>query len=133
VNSLIILKAADVSAIYKGSEPISIVNYRPISVPSAIPKVFERLLERQIVPFIDTKNIYSAYRKKYSAERALIRVIENIRKIFDSKGVLGKISIDLSKIFDCMPHDVLITKLNVCGFGAQSLRLIANCFSNGKQ
>ena len=38
------LKAVDVSAIHKGSDPTSKRNYRPISVPSAMSKVFERLL-----------------------------------------------------------------------------------------
>ena len=43
-----LLKAVDVSAIHKGSDPT-------ISLPSAMSKVSERLLEKQIVPFIDTK------------------------------------------------------------------------------
>ena len=43
------LKAVYVSAIHKGSDPTSRINYKPISVPSAISKVFERLLEKQIV------------------------------------------------------------------------------------
>ena len=45
----------------------------------------------------------------------------------DSKGVAGMISID------CMPHDLIVAKLNAYGFGIQSLRLIANCFSNRRQ
>ena len=120
------LKAVDVSAIHKGSDPTSKGNYRPISVPSAMSKVFERLLEKQIVPFIDTKisALLCAYRKNYNAEQALIRVTEKIRKTLDSKGVAGMISMDLSKAFDCMPHDLLIAKLNAYGFGTQSLRLL---------
>ena len=97
--------------------------------------VFERLLEKQIVLFIDTKisALLCAYRKNYNAEHALIRVTEKIRKTLDSKGVAGMISMDLSKAFDCMPHDLLIAKLNAYGFGTQSLRLIANYLSNRKQ
>ena len=36
------------------------------------------------------------------------------------------ISMSLSKPFDCMPHDLLIAKLNTYGLGEQGLRLIAN-------
>ena len=123
-----LLKAVDVSAIHKGSDPTSKINYRPISVPPAMSKVFERLLEKQIVPFIDTKisNLLCAYRKNYSVEHVLIRVTEIICKTLDSKGIVGVISMDLSKAFHCMPHDLLIAKLNAYGFGTQSLNLIAN-------
>ena len=129
------LKATGVSAIQKGSDPTSKFNYRPISVPSAMSKVFERLIKKQIVPFIDTNtpNLLCADRKNYRAEHAHIRVIKKILKTLDSKGVVDKISMDLSKAFDCMPHDLLIAKLNTYGFEAQSLRLIANHFSNWKQ
>ena len=65
------------------------------------------------VPFLDTKisNLLCANWKKNSAECALTRVIEKIRKTLDSKGVASMISMDLSNAFDCMPHDLLIAKL----------------------
>ena len=50
-----LLKAVDVSAIHKSSDPTSKINYRPISVPSSMFKVFERLLEKQIVPLSTLK------------------------------------------------------------------------------
>ena len=81
-------------------------------------QVFERLLEKQLVLFIDTKifNLLCAYRKKYSAEHALIKIIDKLYKTLDSKGVLGMISMDLSTVIDCMPHDLLIAKLNALLF-----------------
>ena len=95
-------------------------------------KVFEHLLEEQIVPFIDTKisTLLCAYRNNYSAEHTLIRVTETIRKTLASKGVAGMISMDLSKAYDCMPHDLLIAKVNAYGFGTQSQSLIQNYFLN---
>ena len=71
--------------------------------------------------------------KNCSAEHALIQVTEKIGKTLDLKDVSGMISTDLSKAFDCMPHYLLIAKLNAYGFGAQILRLIANYLSNRKQ
>ena len=104
------------------------VNYRPISVTTAMSKVFERLLAKQVNSFVTTKisNLLCAYRKGHSAQHALIRLIETIRKILDRKGVAGIILMDLSKAFDCMPHNLLIAKLKAYGFGLPGLRLIEN-------
>ena len=58
------LKLADVSAVYKDCNSSSKSNYRLISVLSAFSKVFERLLERQMAPFIEPKlasNIYTTH------------------------------------------------------------------------
>ena len=71
--------------------------------------------------------------EKHNAEHAHIRVIKKIRKTLDSKGVVGMISMNLSKASDCIPHDLFIENLNAYGLGAHSLRLIANYFSNRKQ
>ena len=128
-------KAIDASSLYKSSESTCKVNYRQISVATAMPKVFERLIAKQINSFVTTKisSLLCAYRKGHSAQHALIRVIETIRKTLDRKGVAGMILIDLSKAFDCMPHDLLIAKLKAYGFGLQGLRLIANYLSDRKQ
>ena len=128
------LKVVDVSSLYKSSESTCKVNYRPLSVATAISKVFERLLAKQIKSFVATKisNLLCAYRKGHSAQHALIRIIETIRKTLDRKGVAGMILMDLSKAFDCMPHDLLIAKLKAYGFGLQGLRLIANYLSDRK-
>ncbi len=65
-----------------------------------------------------------------SAQHGLIRLIETIRKTLDKRGIAGMILMDLSKPFDCKPHDLLITKLKAYCFDMQVLRLIANYFSD---
>ena len=40
---------------------------------------------------------------------------------------------DLSKAFDCLSHDLLIAKLNACGFSIAALRQVQNYLSNRKQ
>ena len=44
------------------------------------------------------------FRKGYSAQRALLRLIEGLKKCMDKKDVAGEVLMDLSKAFDYLPH-----------------------------
>ena len=48
-------------------------------------------------------------------------MIEKLRKIRDEKGVFAAVLTDLSKAFDCIPHQSLILKLSAYGFNMKSI------------
>ena len=56
--------------------------------------------------------------------------IRNPQFIVNKNAALLK---DLSKIFDCFSHNLLIAKLNAYGFSAGSLRLLQDYLSKWKQ
>ena len=51
----------------------------------------------------------------------------------DKSGFVGTILMDLSKAYDCLPHDLLVAKLEAYGVGKAALNLISNYLSHRKQ
>ena len=54
-------------------------------------------------------------------------------KNFRYWGHFGALLTDLSKAFHCIPHDLIIAKLEAYGFHIDALKLIHNYLSNRKQ
>ena len=57
-------------------------------------------------------------------QHALFKLLQTWQKGLDSSGFIGTILINLSKAYDCLPHDLLITKLGTCGLDRSSIRLV---------
>ena len=87
------LKVADVSPIFKTDDSAIKKNYRPISVLPCISKIFERVLNTQMVRFMKERlsDLLCGFREKHSMQHALIRLIETYRNCLDNKGVMGMV------------------------------------------
>ena len=121
-----ILKLADIIPVYKKDSRYEKSNYRPISVLPNLSKIFENVLYDQISSFFE--NIFSKYqtgfRKGFSPQSCLVAMIEKFKKSLDQGGEYAALLTDLSKAFDCLPHDLIIAKLHAYGFDKASLRLM---------
>ena len=116
------LRLADVSPCFKAGD-------------STTKKIYERLIYTQMLSFVKDKlsDLLCGFREKYSTQHALINLIEACRKCLDGKGIMGIVLMDLSKAYDCLPHDLLIAKLAAYCFGTGSLNLLHSYLSYRKQ
>jgi hypothetical protein len=56
------------------------------------------------------------------------KIVEDWKRALDDNKYIAAISMDLSKAFDCIPHNLLLLKLEAYGLTKQSLNLLKNYF-----
>ena len=56
-----------------------------------------------------------AYRKSHGFPMALLTLTEQWKEELDNHKVIGAVAMDLSKAFDCLPHDLILEKLAFYG------------------
>ena len=116
-------KIASVRPIYKKKCRNTIGNYRPVSVLNTFSKICERYIHNSLIPYISKclSEFVAADRKCYSSSHVHIRLVENWKKELDNKKYVGAVLMDLSKAFDCIPHELLIAKMGAYGFSENAL------------
>ena len=62
-----------------------------------------------------------AYRKSFGSNRVLTTLTEDRKKSLDNKDIVGNALTDVSKAFDYIPRDVLITKMSAYRFSMDTL------------
>ena len=60
-------------------------------------------------------------------------MLEKWESAADNKRDFSTLLIALSKVCDCLSHDLLLAKLNAFGFSLLALRLVKSYLSNRKQ
>ena len=108
------LKQANVSLIFKKDDPLDKENYRPVSILLLLSKVFEKLLYNRLSDYVENifNVIFRGFRKVHSTQHALFKLLQSWQKELDEKAMVATNLMDLSKAYECIPHDLLIAKLN---------------------
>ena len=127
------LKKAEITPIFKKGDCLQKENYRPVSVLSCISKIFEGVLVDQLSQYFEDFHMspyISGFRKHHDCQNVLLRFNECIKSHLDNNEVAGAVLTDLSKAFDCLPHDLLLCKFYNYGVDTHSCKLIASYFKD---
>ena len=129
-------KVASIRPIFKEKgERTEIKSYRPVSILNCFSEVYGRFIHENFMSSVTNflSDFNSAYRKGYSTNHVLLKLIENWKTALDNNLFPGAILMDLSEAFDCIPHDLLIAKLHAYGFSFETLTFLNSYLRNRKQ
>jgi hypothetical protein len=130
--------SANVCAIYKKHRaPKNLPkSYRPISLTSALVKLFERMILTRLVAFLDARCFFSrfqsGFRKNHSTLDLIYRLIDRAQSAFASRSHVSVVFLDIASAFDTVWHAGLLHKLHSAGIRGKAWRWIHAFLSNRK-
>ena len=92
-------------------------NYRPVSNLNFLSKALENAVLEQFNEYCTNFNLYpeyqSAYRKNFSCETALLKIVNDILWKMEDQKVTALACIDFSAAFDTVDHSTLLEVMRV--------------------
>ena len=109
-----------------GLDAGNVVNYRPISNLTYISKLVERMVNQQVVAYLDENKLFpklqSGFRARHSTETALLKVLSDNFLSADQQQVTLLVLMDMSAAFDTVDHAILLQRLE-SSFGVSGVVL----------
>ena len=131
------LKRATITPIFKKDDILDPKNYRPISITTTFSKILEKCIHRQITAYIEEKNLLAplqfGFRKKVSVEDAVLFFTESVQQEIQDGKIVHAVLLDLSKAFDSLSHEILLSKLKSLGFSFSAINFINSFLSDRMQ
>ena len=131
------LKFSQIHPVFKKGNKIEISNYRPISLLTSFSKTFEKVIYKRLYCHINTNKILAreqdGFRSNSYTETAAYNLINNIIEALNSNKWVGGIFCDLTKAFDYVNHNILLSKLEFYGITGKAKNLIKSYLNDRYQ
>lgn len=131
------LKKSLVKPIFKKNDPMDINNYRPITLIPIFSKIFEKAMHFRLVNYLNKFNIIKSnqngFQKGKSTTLAAFKLIKGILDNIDKNRFVSTVFFDMSKAFDYVRHDRLLTKCELCGIRGPAYEWIKSYLQNRRQ
>ena len=115
-------KLSKIVPIFKGGSKKIAASYRPISLTSILAKVFEKVIKKYLISYLENNSLLNSYqhgfRRGRSTFSALIEHAQLILDMLEEGGVVDVVYLDFAKAFDKVDHGLLmhcLKKLNIQG------------------
>ena len=128
-------KTSFVVPIYKSGERSDVKNYRPISLISTIPKIFESLVTKYLTSALKNTIIEEQYgfTAGRNTELNLVAYVDTVFEALECGSEVHSIYTDFSKAFDRVPHERLLSKLELLGITGPLLGWLRTYLSDRRQ
>ena len=131
------MKLADVIPIHKGGSQGSASNYRPVALTSHLSKVFEKVVRKFIVAFLEEHNLFNPTQHGFRLGRSylsqLIDHYDHITQLLEKGENVDVIYLDFAKAFDKVNFQVILRKIKQLGISGKLGRWIYSFLSGRKQ
>lgn len=131
------LKVARVIPVFKKGENFLLDNYRPISLLPSMSKIFERIIYDQIFEYFTDNGLFASnqygFRRAHSTELAASEILDRVINSLDVGKLSVAIYLDLSKAFDTLDHNILISKFRYYGLKDSAVKMIVSYLEHRQQ
>ena len=129
------MKLADVIPIHKGGSQGSASNYRPVALTSHLSKVFEKVVRKFTVAFLEEHNLFNptqhGFRLGRSCLSQFIDHYDHITQLLEKGENVDVIYLDFAKAFDKVDFQVILRKIKQLGISGKLGRWIHSSFLAG--
>nr|CAH7753143.1 unnamed protein product [Callosobruchus chinensis] len=121
-------KVSQIRPAPKNNNPEEYRDLRPVTILPIFSKILEKVICKQIMEYVSANQILpesqSGFRKNHSTVSALANLSDEIISALDKSLSCILVSLDMSKAFDTISHDLLLAKCKYIGFDSLSIQFL---------